>query len=60
MVASSGRTVGSLVEEVLRSLLLSRQGARRPTSEMPKASGTPLPGVDVDDTAELLDVMAAG
>ena len=54
----TGRTLTSLIEEGLRRVLAERpsaQGRRRlPTY----GSGGMLPGVDIDDSAALEDVMA--
>jgi hypothetical protein len=59
MAAASGRTVGSLVEEALRAALLRAEPVAEPTSPMPRASGAPLAGIDLDDSAALLEVMDA-
>lgn len=59
LAAATGRTVGSVVEEALRVALLRQEGASTPTTPMPSSVGSPLSGVDLDDSAALLDVMDA-
>lgn len=59
--AASGRTVTSLIEDALRE----RLGRRPPGSKPPRRTRLPVfrgkkgvrPGVDLDDSAGLLDVM---
>lgn len=55
-------TVTALIEETLREGLARRRhrrGATRPTLPTYGKQG-PLPGVDIDDTASMLDVMESG
>lgn len=57
--ARNGRTLTALIEDALRQLLARRPGppARRPFRLRP-FKGTGLsPGVDLDDSAALLDLM---
>lgn len=57
--ASSGRTLNSLVEDALREALARRPaaGVQHPI-ELPTFGGSQLrPGVDLDDSAALLDLM---
>jgi len=55
----TGRTLTSVIEDALRSALArGNQRASRPPVELPTyGSGGVLPGVDLDDTAALLDLM---
>ncbi|WP_136518117.1 MULTISPECIES: ribbon-helix-helix protein, CopG family [Cellulomonas] len=59
--AATGRTVTSVVEEALRAALAryreEQAGGRRPFVVTPHGSGGLLPGVDLDDSAALLDRM---
>lgn len=58
--AGQGRSLTSVFEEALRRLLAeSERHAERARVELPvsAASGGVLPGVDLDDSAALLDVM---
>jgi hypothetical protein len=58
--ARRGRTLTSLIDEGVRLVLAqSRRRGPRPTVELPvgRAGGGTLPGVDLDDTAALLDIM---
>jgi hypothetical protein len=60
--ARTGRTLGQVVEEALRiSFTRSGEAAARGPLELPTFRGTGLlPGVDLDDSASLLDVMERG
>jgi Arc/MetJ family transcription regulator len=57
--ASSGRTLNSVVEDALRQALARRPSKHRTRRlELPMFSGGRLlPGIDLDDSAALLDVM---
>jgi hypothetical protein len=57
--AESGRTLTSLIEDALRvALARSPSGAAPVPLELPvSGSGGLRPGVDLDDSADLLDVM---
>jgi hypothetical protein len=58
--ARRGETVTALIERGLRLVLASsRKGARRKRIVLPvsTSSGGTLPGVDLDNSAELLDIM---
>jgi hypothetical protein len=59
MAARTGRTLTSVIEDALReSLARSRQRPRRHRVKLPTFKGNGLvAGVDLDDTAALLDVM---
>lgn len=57
--ARTGRTLTAVIEDALRSSLarLNRAG-ERPAAELPTYRGKGLqPGIDLDDSAALLDLM---
>jgi Arc/MetJ family transcription regulator len=56
--ARTGRTMTEVVEDALR-MSLARSAARtRPRADLPTFSGSALlPGVDLDDSAALIDLM---
>lgn len=57
--AEDGRTLTSLLEEGLKSVLVNRTAARRTRVRVPvsKASGGTLPGVDLNRSSDLEDRM---
>jgi Arc/MetJ family transcription regulator len=57
--AASGRTLNDVVEDALREALARRpSGERTSRIELPTFSGSRLlPGVDLDDSAALLELM---
>jgi hypothetical protein len=57
--ADEGRTLTSLLEEGLKSLLAEPRRSRRARVRLPvsKATGGALPGVDLNRSSELLDRM---
>lgn len=57
--AETGRTLTAVVEDALRERLARhRRGeAGRRALRLPTAPGGPRPGVDLDDTSRLLEVM---
>jgi hypothetical protein len=59
LAARTGRMLTAVIEDVLRAALpQSRPRRRRDAIELPTfGSGGVLPGVDLDDTAGLLEVM---
>lgn len=59
--ASEGRTLTSLVEEGLTLILTSPKAERRERVEIPvaKASGGIFPGVDLNRSSDLKEVMIA-
>jgi plasmid stability protein len=59
--AESGRTVTAVVEEALRSALARRRrrGPSVPATLTTFGEGGVQPGVDLDDTASVLDLMEA-
>lgn len=61
LAATSGRTLTAVIEDALRQIL-ARSGKRRSEAPvaLPTFRGTGLqPGVDLDDSAALLDAMDA-
>ncbi len=58
--AASGRSLNDLISDAVRAALASRPTPRR-VAEVPTYRGHGLqPGVDLDDSAALLDIMGAG
>jgi plasmid stability protein len=58
LAARTGRTLTAVIEEALRAALAPRRARGRERVELPTfGSGGLLPGVDLDDTASLLDAM---
>lgn len=62
LAAETGRTLASVVEDALRRALA---GGDRPTKHRPSklpvfSMGGTLPGVDLDNTAALIDLMEEG
>jgi plasmid stability protein len=57
--AEHGRTLTSLVEEGIRTVLQRQRAGRTSAVDLPvsKGQGGTLPGVDLDDTSSLLEVM---
>jgi hypothetical protein len=56
--ATTGRTVSQTIEDALRESFLRRQEQPRSRVElMTWHGGRPLPGVDLDNNAALLDLM---
>ena len=57
--AATGRTLTALLEDALRAFLaIERRPRRRRPRRLPTARGDGvLPGIDLDNTAELLDAM---
>lgn len=54
----SGRTLTSIIEDALRESFASKKAtAKRPVRITTYGRGGLLPGVDLDDSARLLDVM---
>lgn len=59
LAAQTGQTLTSIIEESLRQMLARRQQiTERPPVQLLTVSGNGLqPGVDLDDSATLLDLM---
>jgi len=62
LAARTGRTLTAVIEDALRAALAPSRGRKRGDRiELPTfGSGGVRPGVDLDDTAVLLDVMESG
>ena len=57
----SGRTLTAVIEDALRQALAQRDGGRGEPVELITCGGSGLqPGVDLDDSAALLDLMDGG
>lgn len=57
--AASGLTLTQFIEEAVRVGLARREPTTRPQQVLPTSPGAPRAGVDLDDTAALLDLMDA-
>jgi hypothetical protein len=59
LAARSGRTLTAVIEDALREALARSRGRSRTRDVLPLSShsGGLQPGVDLDDTAALLDLM---
>ena len=58
LAARTGRTLTAVVEDALREVLNRQPRPRRGNIELTTVGGNgPLPGVDLDDSAALLDLM---
>ena len=55
--ARSGRTLSQVIEDALRQALAPRTEPTRLRVSVPTSPGRPLPGVNLDDNAGLLDLM---
>lgn len=53
----SGRTLTAVVEDALRAALAEEDQPLPGPVELPTAPGRSRPGIDVDDSSSLLDVM---
>jgi hypothetical protein len=63
LAARTGRTLTSVIEDALRQTLAQerKMGKERRPFRMPTSGGGSLrPGVDLDDSAGLLDIMEEG
>lgn len=58
IAADTGRTFTAVIHDALREALARRRSMDRPAVELPVFHGTGImPGVDLSDTASLLDLM---
>ncbi len=58
IAAESGRTLTGVIHDALRESLSRRRSVDRPAVDLPVFHGTGvMPGVDLSDTASLLDLM---
>jgi hypothetical protein len=54
----TGRTLNAVIEDALRGALQARRGPENRPVELPvSGTGGTLPGVDLDDTAALYDLL---
>ena len=61
LAARTGRTLTRVIEDALRQSLAQRDGPTGSAAPLPTFAGRGLrPGVDLDDSAGLLDVMERG
>jgi len=62
LAAETGRTLTAVIEDALREALVRQRARRaRPRVALPTFKGQGLqPGVDLDDSAGLLDIMNGG
>ena len=59
VAAESGRTLTAVIEDALRKSLAERKAVKKaPPFHLPSLNmGEPMPGVDLDNSAALLDIM---
>lgn len=58
IAADTGRTLAAVIQDALRESLSRRCATERPAVELPLFHGTGvMPGVDLSDSAALLDLM---
>ncbi len=58
IAADSGRTLTAVIHDAIRESLFRRRSTDRPVVALPVFHGTGvMPGVDLSDTASLLDLM---
>ena len=58
IAADTGRTLTAVIQDALRESLSRRRNAERPAVDLPLFHGTGvMPGVDLSDTAALLDLI---
>lgn len=62
LAARTGRTLTAVIEDALRTALIQSRRRKRPERiELPPfGRGGPLPGVQLGDSAALLDLMESG
>ena len=58
LAASTGRSLTAVIEDALRAMLARRQASsKRDPVRLKTVAGELLPGVDLDDSAGLLEIM---
>ena len=57
VAAKSGTTMTAIIEDALRIELLRRRQRDRPRVELLTSPGRSFPGINLDSTSELLDLM---
>lgn len=61
IAASTGKTLTAVMNDALRDSLSRRRNSVRPPINLPVFNGTGImPGVDLNDSASLLDLMEEG
>ena len=61
VAADTGKTLTAVVQDALRESLSRRRARERPVIDLPLFHGTGvMPGVDLSDSASLLDLIAKG
>ena len=61
IAAQSGKTLTAVIHDALRDSLSRRRNSERPPVKLPVFNGTGvMPGVDLNDSASLLDLMEEG
>ena len=61
IAAQNGRTLTAVIHDALRDSLSRRRNSERPLVNLPVFNGTGvMPGVDLNDSASLLDLMEEG
>ena len=61
LAAESGRTVGEVIEDAVRTSLAKPAGGARDVPDLPVFGGSGIqPGVDLSDNARLRDLMDEG
>lgn len=61
IAAESGRTLTAVIHDALRESLARRVSSKRPALDLPVFHGTGvMPGVDLSDTASLMELMDQG
>jgi hypothetical protein len=60
LAAKTNRTLTSVIEDALREVLARRKGSKRKVVKLPTYGGSGVkPGVDISNSAALLDIMEA-
>ena len=58
IAAETGKTLAAVIQDALRESLSRRRSTERPAVDLPLFRGTGvMPGVDLNDSATLLDLM---
>lgn len=58
IAADTGKTLAAVIQDALRESLSRRRATERPAVDLPLFRGTGvMPGVDLNDSATLLDLM---
>jgi ribbon-helix-helix CopG family protein len=57
LAARTGRTLTDVIEDALRESLARGEGRSPHKAQLPVAHGKPRPGINLDSTSDLLDIM---